>query len=89
MIQSFVDLPKNLEFNLSGRYIAALPAQHVGSYWTADTAVGWHPTHHILFSVAGQNLWQPHHPEFAGDPSALVEVKRSVYANITWRSTAD
>jgi iron complex outermembrane receptor protein len=89
MIQSFVDLPKNLEFNLSGRYVSALPAQQVRSYWTADIEVGWHPTHHILFSVAGQNLWQPHHPEFAGDPEALVEIKRSVYANITWRSTAD
>jgi len=89
MIQSFVDLPKNLEFNLSGRYISALPAQNIGSYWTADTEVGWHATHHILCSVTGQNLWQPHHPEVAGNPGALVEVKRSVYANITWRSTAD
>jgi len=89
MIQSFVDLPKNLEFNLSGRFIGALPAQQVGSYWTADTEVGWHPTHHILFSVAGQNLWQPHHLESGGDPGALVEIKRSVYAKISWTSTAD
>jgi hypothetical protein len=37
-------------------------------------------------SVVGQNLMQPHHAEFGGDPGGLVEIKRSVYAQITWKS---
>jgi iron complex outermembrane receptor protein len=86
MMQSFVDLPKSLEFNLTGRYITDLPAQKVASYGTGDANVGWHPIKHFLFSVVGQNLVQPHHSEFGTDPGPLVGIKRSVYAKITWRS---
>lgn len=86
MIQSLVNLPESLELNLTGRYISALPAQAVGSYGTADAGVGWHPSGHISFSIVGQNLLQPHHPEFGSDPETLVGIQRNVYAQITWRS---
>jgi iron complex outermembrane recepter protein len=89
MFQSFLDLPKNLELNLDSRYISALPAELVGSYGTADVAVGWHPVKHLSFFVSGQNLVQPHHPEYGSDPGPLVAIKRSAYASITWRSSAD
>lgn len=89
VVQSSLDLPKNLEFDQTYRYVSALPAKLVGSYWTADAKLVWHPTRHISFSVVGQNLLQPHHPEFGGDPGPLVGIKRSVYAKITWRSAAD
>jgi hypothetical protein len=39
--------------------------------------------------VVGENLFQPHHPEFGHDVSSLVGIKRSVYAQITWRHPAD
>jgi len=89
VIQSSLDLPKNLEFDQTYRYVSALPAKRVGSYGTADVQLAWHPTKHISFSVVGQNLLQPHHPEFAGDPGPLVGIRRSVYAKITWRSATD
>jgi iron complex outermembrane receptor protein len=89
MLQSFTDLPGNLELNLSSRYISTLPAQLVGSYGTADAQVAWHPIHHFSFSVLGQNLVQPHHPEFGTDPGTLIGIKRTFYTNITWRSTGD
>ncbi|HEY4902205.1 MAG TPA: TonB-dependent receptor plug domain-containing protein [Candidatus Sulfotelmatobacter sp.] len=89
MLQSFTDLPGNLELNLSSRYISALSAQLVGSYGTADAQVAWHPIHHFSFSVLGQNLVQPHHSEFGTDPGTLIGIKRTFYANITWRSTGD
>jgi hypothetical protein len=41
-----------------------------------------------VLSFVGQILLRPHHPEFGGDPRGLVEIKRSAYAKITWRSTA-
>ena len=87
MIQSFVDLPRNFELGQTCRYVGALPAQNVGSYSTGDVQLGWRPNSHIGLSVVGQNLWQPHHAEFAGDPGPLVGNKRGIYAKITWRNT--
>lgn len=86
VIQSLVDLPKKLEFDLTYRYVSALPAQVVASYGTADARWGWHVTPQLELSVAGRNLLQPHHSEFGGDPGGLVGIKRNVFAKIIWRS---
>jgi iron complex outermembrane receptor protein len=69
--------------------VSALPAQLVGSYSTADAHLAWRATRQVEFSVVGENLFQPHHPEFGHDVSSLVGIKRSVYAQITWRHPAD
>lgn len=86
-IQSFLNLPKKLEFEQTYRYVSALPAQTVKSYSTADARLGWLFIRQMDLSVVGQNLMQPHHAEFGGDPGGLVGIKRSVYAQITWKST--
>jgi hypothetical protein len=36
------------------------------------------------FSVVGQNLLRPSHPDFGGDPGPLVGIKRTVFASISW-----
>ncbi|MGH9397674.1 MAG: TonB-dependent receptor plug domain-containing protein [Terriglobia bacterium] len=85
-IQSLFNLPKHFEFDQTYRYVSALPAISVPAYGTADLRLGWRPTGHLEFSLAGQNLLQPQHVEFAGsDPGPPVEVKRSVYGKITLR----
>ena len=84
-IQSFVNLPKKFELEQTYRYVSALPAQAVKSYSTADARVGWLFIRQMEFSVVGQNLLQPHHAEFGGDTGGLVGIKRSVYAQITWK----
>lgn len=89
VLKSSLDLRKNLEFDQIYRYVSALPAKLVGSYGTADALLAWHPTPHITFTFVAQNLLQPHHPEFNGDPGSLVGIRRSVYAKRTWRSTPD
>jgi iron complex outermembrane receptor protein len=89
VIQSFVKLPKKLEFNQTYRYVSALPAQVVNSFSTADVHLSWRATRQVEFSVVGANLLQPRHAEFGGDPGSLVGIKRSVYAQITWRHPAD
>ncbi|HEX7423982.1 MAG TPA: TonB-dependent receptor [Terriglobales bacterium] len=86
-IQSFLNLPKKLELDQTYRYVSALPAQMVKSYGTADARLGWHFTRKMELSVVGQNLLQPHHAEFGGDPGGLVGIKRSAYAQITWKET--
>jgi iron complex outermembrane receptor protein len=79
-------LPKKLEFDQTFRYVSALPAQLVEAYATADVRFSWRATRSLDFSVVGQNLFQPHHAEFGGDPGALVGIVRSAYAKITWQT---
>ena len=85
-IQSSLDLPKKLEFDQTLRYVSALPAQLVGAYTTADVGFSWHVARSLDLSVVGQNLFQPHHPEFGGDPGSLVGIERSAYIKLTWQS---
>ena len=86
VIQSTLDLPGRLEFSQTYRYVSDLPAQQVASYGTADVRLSWHRIQHFEFSLVGQNLLQPHHAEYGGDPGTLVGIKRSVYGAITWRA---
>jgi iron complex outermembrane receptor protein len=85
VIQSFLDLPRNMEFDQTYRYVSGLPAQGLGGYHTADARLGWRPNSHLELSLAGQNLLQPHHAEFGGDPGPNVEIRRSVYGKLTFR----
>jgi iron complex outermembrane receptor protein len=85
VIQSLINLPKRFEFDPAYRYVSALPIQQIPAYSTADVRLGWHAAERVEFSLGGQNLMQPHHVEFSGDPGPLVWIKRSVYAKITWR----
>ena len=85
-IQSSLDLPKKLEFDQTFRYVSSLPTQLVGAYTTADLRFSWHATRSLDVSVVGENLFQPHHAEFGGDPGPLVGIKRSAYIKLTWQS---
>jgi iron complex outermembrane receptor protein len=85
VIQSFLELSRKIEFSQTYRYVSALPAQLVRGYSSADVRLAWLPTRSFEFSIAGQNLFQPHHAESKGDPGPLVEIRRGVYAKITWR----
>ena len=88
-VQTRFNLPHGFEFDQTYRYVSALPAQGVEGYNTADVRFAWAATRQLEFSVAGQNLLQPQHPEFGRDPGPLVEIRRSFYAAITWRHPAD
>jgi iron complex outermembrane receptor protein len=83
VIQSLFSLPKRFEYDMTYRYVSALPAQAVPAYGTADVRVGWH-TGDLEFSVDGQNLFQPAHGEFGNTPGPVVGIRRTVYAKITW-----
>jgi iron complex outermembrane receptor protein len=89
VVQSFVKLPRKLEFGQTYRYVSALSAQMVKSYSTGDAHLSWQTTPELEFSVVGENLLQPQHSEFGGDPGSLVGIRRSVYAKITWRRAAN
>jgi iron complex outermembrane receptor protein len=95
MAQSKINLLKRFEFDQTYRQVSALPSQTsndvspvetVTGYNTADLRLGWHIIRELELSVDGQNLLQPHHAEFGGDPGVLVGIKRCVYAKLTWES---
>jgi iron complex outermembrane recepter protein len=83
VIQSLFNLPKRFEYDMTYRYVSALPAQAVKAYSTADVRVGWH-TGDFEFSLDGQNLFQPDHGEFGNTPGPVVGIRRTVYGKITW-----
>lgn len=92
--ESFFDLPRNVDFSLALRYVSALPAQgsptstgsmRVQGYETADARLAWRPGRRVEFSVTGQNLTQPHHFEFGGDPGPLIGIRRAIYGALVFR----
>ena len=85
VIQSLFNLPRHFEFDQTYRYVSALPALSVPAYGTADLRLGWRPSEHVEFSLSGQNLLQPQHVEFLGDPGLPVAIMRSAYGKITLR----
>ncbi len=84
IVSSTVDISKKLELDLAFRYVSALPGQAVAAYATGDARLGWRFSRQLELSVAGQNLLQPSHVEYGGDPGPLVGIRRSVYAKLTW-----
>ena len=81
-IQSGFDLPKSVTADMQVRYVRALPALQVPSYWTGDATVQWAASRHIRFKAVGQNLFQPHHEEFVYDPGSPAGIRRGFYGEI-------
>jgi len=85
-LQSSFDLPKGFTFDFDFRYVSALPGLSVPAYSTGDARIGWSFGHIWEVAVVGHNLLQPYHVEFPSDPGPAVAIKRSVYAEVVWRS---
>lgn len=89
-LQSSWNLPRHLEFDLTGRFVDRLSGftPVVDSYFSLDARLGWQLRKDFEIAVAGQNLLDNHHPESGTAPllrSLLVEVERGVYGKVTWR----
>src|SRR5262249_15392648 len=85
VVRSSFDLPRRLEFDQTYRYVGALSTRNIRAYSTMDTQLSWR-LGRFETALVGQNLFQPSHPEFFGDPGPLVGIKRAAYVKITWRS---
>lgn len=85
-IRSYMDLPRNFELDVIGRYVEDLSAQRIGSYATLDVHLGWRPAPNLELAVVGQNLIEDHHAEFSsGGTTGVVAVRRTAYFAVTWR----
>ena len=58
--------------------------QNVRTYVTGDLRVGFRGIPNLDLSLTGENLFQPHHPEFGISPGPIVGINRSVYAKLIW-----
>ncbi len=83
-IQSDFDLSKTIQLDLGYRYVSSLPGQLVSGYSTGNVRLAWHFAPQFEIALVGDNLLQPRHFEFGGDPGPLVGIRRSAYAKITW-----
>jgi iron complex outermembrane recepter protein len=84
VVQSLAALPRGWEFDLTFRYVSAIPDQLVTAYSTADVRLAKRIVWGLEFSVNGRNLFQPYHAEYGGDPGGLVGVSRSAFVKLTW-----
>jgi len=83
--RSSLDLPHDVELDVSARYVDRLRSMHVPSYVSADVRVGWRPTKNLELSAVGQNLLDNQHPEFRSTfiQFQQAEVQRSGYLKLT------
>jgi iron complex outermembrane receptor protein len=84
LLQSTLDIGKQLEFDWVARYVDRLPNPNVAAYISLDLRLGWRLTEGIALSLVGQNLLDGRHPEFVPDQPAPREIERSFYARLTW-----
>jgi len=82
-ILSSFDISRSVQADLTYRYVSSLLG--IPSYSTGDARLAWRFTRSLELSVAGRNLLQPRHIEFAGDPATLVGIRRSGYLCVAWR----
>ncbi len=84
VVQSSFSLPRNVDVDLTYRFVSSVPDQNVPAYSTGDARIGWRFARQFDLSLAGRNLLQPSHVEYGGDPGLLVGVRRSFYVTLQW-----
>jgi iron complex outermembrane receptor protein len=84
-LQSWLDLPRGFELNVTARWVDELPAPAVPAYGTLDAGVVWQGRGFEV-SLYGRNLREKSHPEFAvADAGKVAEIPRSVIGRVAWR----
>jgi iron complex outermembrane receptor protein len=84
MLRSLLDITPLHEFDVMLRRVGSLASPHVPAYIAVDARFGWQVLDSLEFSVTGNNLVDPHHPEWGASPSR-AELDRSVFAELLWR----
>ena len=88
MLRSLIDLPYDLEFDSTFRYVDKLPSIDVDDYFNLDLRVGWRPCKNWEFSIVGQNLIDAQHLQYVGQDFVgfvPVEIQRGVYGKVMYR----
>jgi iron complex outermembrane receptor protein len=85
-IRSYLNLPRNWEWDTSLYSVGRLPSIGVPAYVRLDTRLGWRLSERAEISLVGQNLLRARHPEFGSLIGTIetAQIKRSGYAKFTW-----
>ena len=83
-LRSSLDLSPGVEVDATLRYVGPINLSSVPGYTEADLRLGWHPVASWEFSILGQNLLHPEHPEFNA-PGNRRQLQRAVFAKSSWR----
>lgn len=77
---SWTVTPKHL-LDLWVKHVDALPANGIPAYTAVDARYAWKVSKALEISLVGQNLFDPHHPEFVSDFLATrsVEIDRGYF----------
>jgi iron complex outermembrane receptor protein len=84
--QSLMELPRELELDFTYRFVSDLPYRMADAYHTADLRLSWSASESLVLSFVGRNLFDANHVEFTSDPGPNVGIRRSFYANVTFRN---
>jgi iron complex outermembrane receptor protein len=85
-VRSAIDLPKNLQQDVTWRYVDGLNGLAIPGYYSLDAHLGWAPTARLYLSIGGQNLTDNQHLEFRPDFIATTPtiVKRTYQLTARW-----
>lgn len=83
---SLLELPWNIQFDSTVRYVDSLPAPQIPSYVTVDLRLAWFPRKDLEIAIVGRNLLDDRHAEFAPTfvGTQRTEVPRSFYGTVVW-----
>ncbi|MEW6071719.1 MAG: TonB-dependent receptor [Planctomycetota bacterium] len=83
--RSYWNLAEDLDLDCGIYAVDGLRALGVRNYWRGDVRLAWRPTPRLEASLVLQNAWDPAHREFTSElDSALSEIERSAYVQMSW-----
>ena len=85
VLQSSVDLPGRIEWDVVLRYVDALPRPQVPSYVDLDIRLGWTISGRVELALTAQNLLDDGRVEFIPSSGSLRRYPRGVVAMVRWR----
>jgi iron complex outermembrane recepter protein len=86
-VRTSIDLKKNLEPDVTLRFVDSLPGLAIPSYFSLDAHIGWRPAGPVELSLGAKNLMNDEHLEFRPDfiNTSPTMVKRTFYGTVTVR----
>ena len=84
MLRSSLDLPRQMDLDVTARYVSELALPRVPSYLAVDLRWAWQPRHDLELSITGRNLFGPAHGEFT-DESTRTAFSRGVFLELVSR----
>lgn len=87
LLRSQFDLPRDVEFDMTWRYVDRLKSLGIPDYTTFDLRLGWRPVRNLELSLVGQNLLEDTHREYVSRDyirTAPETIQRGVYTKLAW-----